>query len=314
MTEKSDRGSYGFVAAPRPSILVHGGAGAPAAWSDGCRAVVEAVHIDLAAGGEALDAAVKAVRMMEDDGRYNAGSGSVFRMDGETVEMDAAVMDSRGRMGCVAALREVKNPVRVAREVAETPHVLLAGPGAREFALRRGLGEVHVPSAHARERAARARAILVRGERTEWRPAWRSVDLRALWNFPKPYDEVVGGCDTVGAVVQDREGRFAVATSTGGATPMLCGRVGDSPLPGCGFWAGPAGAVTATGIGEEIIRALLARTVYDFLALGRTPLEAVRAGAALLPAEVSIGIIAIADGGLAWCANRDMALASRPSA
>ncbi len=304
----------GFVPAGRPAIVVHGGVGSSPEWSDGCRRAVEGAVGPLQEGGDALDAAVRAVVALEDDGRFNAGSGSVFRMDGKTVEMDAAVMDSRGMMGCVAALRGVKNPVRAARAVADTPHVFFAGEGARELAARRGVSEPHVPSAHARERVRRLLEQVRKDDRADWRAPWRSFDVRANWNFSTPYDEVLRGCDTVGAVAVDRAGRFAVANSTGGASPMLCGRVGDSPIPGCGFWAGPAGAVAATGVGEEIIRSLLARTVYDILSLGRSPLEAARAGVAIVPQGIAVGVLAVSAEGLAWCANREMSTACWPAA
>src|SRR5262245_13173709 len=115
-------------------ILVHGGVGSPAAWKDGCEKAAARALARLGSGADALDAAVEAATMLEDDGRYNAGSGSSLRLDGSTIEMDASVMDSRGGIGCVAAIRRVKNPVLVAREVMKSPHMLLCGEGAVGFA------------------------------------------------------------------------------------------------------------------------------------------------------------------------------------
>src|SRR5438094_555424 len=109
----------------RPAAVAHGGVGTPAADSDGCRAAVDAALAALAAGADPVDAAVAGTVVLEDDPRFNAGTGSVVRLDG-SVQMDASVMDSGGRFGAVAAVERVKNPVVVARAVLETPHLLLA--------------------------------------------------------------------------------------------------------------------------------------------------------------------------------------------
>src|SRR4051794_10470721 len=110
----------------RPAAIAHGGVGTSSEASDGCRRAVDAALALLARGVDPLEAAVAAVVVLEDDPRFNAGTGSIVRLDG-SVQMDASVMDSEGRFGAVATIERVKNPVTVARAVLETPHLLLAG-------------------------------------------------------------------------------------------------------------------------------------------------------------------------------------------
>ena len=122
-----------------------------------------------------------------------------------------------------------------------------------------------------------------------------------------PEDE---GCDTVGAVIRDEQGRYAATASTGGTLYMLKGRIGDSPLMGCGVYAGPRGAVAAAGIGEEIGRRFLAKTGYDWLADGMTAKVAAERGVALFPQAIDVGLLVIGEDDHAIAANRDMAAAS----
>ena len=291
------------------AILVHGGVGSPLSWQDGCQQAVEAARAVLRRTGDALAAAVEAVRVMEDDGRFNAGCGSSLRLDGKTVEMDAAVMDSRGKLGAVAAISRVRNPVLAARAVADTPHVALAGQGATALARRLGLSGAFRPSSFALERWRWWQGALQRRRVGEVPDDWRGFDLQRHWNFPTSYDAVFQPHDTVGAVVRGPDGGFAVASSTGGASPMLRGRVGDVPFIGCGFFAGQHGAVAVTGIGEEIIRRMLARVVYDRLAAGAAPQAACEEGVALLPETVAVGAIAVSAEEQGVAANREMACA-----
>lgn len=287
----------------RFGIAVHGGVGSPTSFADGCQRAAEAGFAVLKNNGSSLDAVTEAARLMEDDGRFNAGSGSSLRVDGKTIEMDASLMDSEGRLGVVACIRDVKNPILVAREVMNTPHVILSGEGAVRFARLRGFAPYYNPTERARENFRKFRE-LVRNGRLEGR--WSGFNLRENWNFSASYEEVFEG-DTIGAVAVDRQGRLAVANSTGGASPMLCGRVGDSPLIGCGFYAGPSAAVATTGLGEEIIRKMLARYVYDLIASGEEVQAACRKGVDLYPKEVPIGVIAISRRGVGQANNRDMA-------
>lgn len=296
-----------------PIILTHGGAGAPASLKDGPQTAAEAGLARLLSGGGALDACVAATVVLEDDPRFNAGTGSNLRLDGQTLEMDAAVMTDDGRSGAVANLAAVRNPVLVAAEVrARTPHLLLAGEGALRFARRLGFPEYDPVTPKARNKLERARKGL-RGELADDEEfgSWRGRDLRALWNFAADctiydpeYDQRLG--DTVGAVARDGDGHFAAASSTGGTLVMLRGRIGDTPIIGCGLYAGPAGAATATGVGEEIVRRFLSKTVYDWIAAGLHPQEACRRGVALFPDEFGVGVLAVGKDGHGWASNRDM--------
>lgn len=287
-------------------IVTHGGAAAPSAYRDGCEQAARIGKEILDGGGSALEAAVAAVAHLEDDGRFNAGSGSVLRMDGVSIEMDAAVMDTTGRLGAVAAVHDIKNPVHLALAVADTPHVLMVSEGAVAFARRRGFPvHVHQPSERARK-IYREICERLKGRDYSDMPAWERFDLIANWNFSRSPEEALAACDTVGAVALDREGRLAVATSTGGAAPMLRGRVGDTPLIGCGFYAGEHGAVAATGLGEEIIRRMLSLRVYERLAAGADPQQACDWGVAQVPDHVDVGIIAVNARGTGRATNREM--------
>ncbi|HZQ62179.1 MAG TPA: isoaspartyl peptidase/L-asparaginase [Casimicrobiaceae bacterium] len=284
--------------AARPLVVVHGGTSSPRVLDDGC-------HIAARAGAQlhrehdALAMAVHTVVALEDDGRFNAGSGAVTAIDGSTIEMDAAVMDSRDRLGAVAAIRDVRNPVLVAREVADSPHWLLVGEGAQRFARAVGLRNPHEVSPRRPRREAVAEDIdLVRLER--------------MWNFPAPFatarSRLTGG-DTVGAVARDAKGGFAAAASTGGLSHKLLGRVGDTPAVGCGFYAGARGAFAITGIGERIVRAQLAFRLHQWLEQDVALVEAMQRGLALFDASIAVGMIGIDAHGGAVCANRDMAFA-----
>ncbi len=294
-----------------PSVLIHGGAGTPESWSDGCEQAAEVALASLAENDDALEAATAAAVSLENDGRFNAGWGSTLRLDGETVEMDASLMTSDGRIGAVAAIPEVIHPIRVAREVLDCPHILLAGEGALRFAQNSGL-EVRPdgPPPRVRERFERTRKKIEKaGDLGAVNVRWQGVDGKRLWNFPDPAPNWLPGCDTIGAVVRDSQGRLAVSNSTGGAVPMLSGRVGDSPLPGAGFWCGPEAAVCATGIGEEITKHLVSKTVYDWLAEGVSPEEACARAVALFPETIHFGLIVLTATGGASGSNTTMAQA-----
>lgn len=228
-----------------PAIAIHGGAGTirkaemsaarAAPYKDALARALEAGHSVLQGGGTALDAATAAVAAMEDSPLFNAGRGAVYNADGRH-EMDAAVMDGRTlRAGAVACVEKVKNPILAARAVMEhSRHVLLAGKGAERFAGRQGLKMVN---------------------QRYFGTAARFEALRR--NLRSHHG-------TVGAVALDRDGNLAAATSTGGTTGKLPGRIGDSPLVGAGTYAdNRACAVSGTGLGEAFIRALVA---YDVAA------------------------------------------------
>ncbi|MDQ1924820.1 isoaspartyl peptidase/L-asparaginase [Massilia pseudoviolaceinigra] len=274
------------------AIVVHGGAGAGRDLDYGCVQAALAAREQLDQDGDALDAAIAAVLALENDSRFNAGTGAALGLDGTTIEMDACVMDTRGRLGAVAGLRAVKNPVLVARDVSRTPHCLLSGEGAERFA--RAMG--HAPYREVSDKARRAHKKMIDQLAGDGQamPGADNNDFARFWNYAcSPAFAAKSGCDTVGAVVRDQDGHFAVAGSTGGSAPSLLGRVGDTPIIGSGFYAGPHGAVAATGIGEHIMRHMLASTVYHWIASGTALDEALRRGVGLFPDDVSVGLIAV---------------------
>ncbi|MBI2218692.1 MAG: isoaspartyl peptidase/L-asparaginase [Candidatus Rokubacteria bacterium] len=225
-----------------PSIVVHGGAGADPLEGrdelrDGVRAAVDAGWHVLASGGAALDAIERAVTVLEDHPRFNAGRGSVLTSAG-TVEMDASIMEGdRLECGAVAAVPRIANPISLARKVLDSRgHVLLVGEGALAFARRVGIVECD-PEALVTDRQRRRHAA-------------------ALAQLP----------GTVGAVALDRHGTVAAATSTGGMSGKLPGRVGDSAVIGAGTYADSSiGGVSCTGDGEAIMRVVLARRTLEYL-------------------------------------------------
>jgi len=244
----------------KPGIAVHGGAGE---WnldsegekrvSKGLREALEAGFGILVSGGSAIDAVTEAVSVLEDSGVFNAGSGSVLNSAGYG-ELDAGVMYGPTMFsGAVAAVR-VKNPVRLARAVMErTSHVILCCDGAETFAKVLGLGlEVFKPG---EEQVRRYRDLISR------------IDGEGIPPYVRANREVVkriletGIHGTVGAVAIDSEGGLAAATSTGGIWLKLPGRVGDTPIPGAGFYADREIACSATGVGEAIMTLSLCRSI-----------------------------------------------------
>ena len=285
--------------------MVHGGAGGSMAWEDGCRKAAGAGLRALVSGGESLCAVVDAVVVLEDDGRFNAGSGCELGLDGVTIEMDASVMDTRGRLGAVSCIQNVRNPVLVARAVADTPHCLLTADGALRLA--RALG--HQPYYSATDAARRNHVeILDRLESAGQAVCYvNNEDFLRYWNYavPPAFATPVA-CDTVGAVARDASGHFAVAGSTGGSAPALLGRVGDTALVGSGFYAGPLGAIAATGVGEHIMRHMLAREVYQWVADGMPLARALQRGVDLVDKRIAIGLIGVTRSEQGACSNRSM--------
>ena len=287
------------------AVVVHGGAGTSRDHEDGCVLAARRALAQLEINGDALDAAIGAVTMMEDDGRFNAGSGSVLGLDGATVEMDAAIMDTRGRLGAVACVQAVQNPVHLARAVADTPHWLLVGEGAGRFA--RTIGMPDASPVSERQRTAHRRLLAQLAGSMPVMPGLDRSLIEHYWNYNTPMRLPEGvACDTVGAVVRGADGHFAVACSSGGSAPALLGRVGDAPIIGSGFFAGPEGAVAATGIGEQIVRHLLARTVYGWIADGIPLRDALQRGVALFTPDIKVGLIAVSRTDAGAFSNSDM--------
>ena len=227
------------------AIVIHGGAGQITSTSEREHEVLlEAVKSGaevLASGGSALDAVEKAVLVMEDSGLFNAGSGSCLNIAGE-VEMDAAIM-SGGRAGAVACVKRIKNPIKAARKVMElTDHVILSGEFAERFAIKMGLETSNFIT---EEKMERYRKLMEVFNRKEW---YYKLNKDLLDRYP----ELIHG--TVGAVAIDSKRELAAATSTGGVWLKLPGRVGDSAVIGAGTYADERVAISATGIGEYIIK------------------------------------------------------------
>ncbi|HXA98558.1 MAG TPA: isoaspartyl peptidase/L-asparaginase [Candidatus Dormibacteraeota bacterium] len=241
-----------------PALIVHGGAGADPGGRDelrsGMREAVAAGWRALAGGGSALDAVEASVRSLEDHPRFNAGRGSVLTSEG-TVENDASIMEGDMlRNGAVAAVSGVRNPITLARRIMEDGHhSLFAGPGVLDRARALGV-ELCDPAELITEHQRRRLAALQAG--------------------------------TVGAVALDRFGTIAAATSTGGTSGKLPGRVGDSALVGCGTYAeSTLGGVSCTGDGEAIIRVTLARRSLEILKTVGDPSHAAEVALSVLVEE-----------------------------
>lgn len=230
-------------------VVSHAGSASNPTQSDGPRRACLAGLQTLTQAKGSLKAAIAATRWLEDDARFNAGTGSNLRLDGTTVQMDASCMTSGGDFAAVAAIERVRNPVAVAERLLSTPHVLLVGEGATAFARRCGFADYDPATPAARERFRQVMAASDRAA-SDRVGEWSRAELERVWNFATPSREAWGS-DTVGSVVWDGE-TFAGALSSGGTTTVLLGRVGDVPLPGCGLYVGEGGAVAATGDGEHI--------------------------------------------------------------
>jgi beta-aspartyl-peptidase (threonine type) len=235
-----------------PSLIVHGGASdipddAVEACEAGCRRALQAGWSILSTGGHALEAIEASITILEDDPTFDAGYGSHLNQDGQ-VECDAIVMDAATlKAGSVAGLRHIKNPIRLARRVLEScPHMMLIAEGAERFAAQQ-----HIPLCAPED-------LISPAEREAWQHC--SEDAHAAANH-RGHDQ-----GTVGAVAIDSHGRLFAATSTGGICCKLPGRVGDSPLIGCGCYAdSETGGASSTGYGEAIMRIVMAKAATDSL-------------------------------------------------
>lgn len=216
------------------ALVIHGGAGAVSgrdysAALEKIREILSEVGADLARGCYCLEGVANAVEYMEDSGLYVAGRGSAPNSDGY-VELDASIMEGKTqRVGAIAAVRSIKNPIKGARKVMEAnKHVLLVGEGAENFLHRQN-------------------CVFVEDPNTYYQSA-ESDDGKRIHG-------------TVGAVARDASGCLAAATSTGGIFRKLPGRVGDSPIPGAGLWADSRIAVSCTGYGEYFLRTAAAHEI-----------------------------------------------------
>jgi beta-aspartyl-peptidase (threonine type) len=271
------------------ALIVHGGAGMiPPERYDaaraGCRAAVEAGWRVLLAGGSALDAAQAAIMALEDDPSFNAGTGAVLTADGRA-ELDAGLMDGESlHVGAVAGVQRIKNPIALARSVLASPHVLLVGAGAELFATESGIALCDPKALVTPEQRARWRRGYRDGDDVNTGPALGGLDVGGVGQ-PVHSDDHKHG--TVGAVAIDTQGRIAAGASTGGIASKHPGRVGDTPLPGCGYIAeNVLGGVSSTGHGEDFIRLTLARRALDYMAGGMSAQDAAEAAIRLLGERV----------------------------
>jgi beta-aspartyl-peptidase (threonine type) len=239
--------------AATPVLVIHGGAGVvakdvTAEREKAVRAVLQRAlekgYAQLKGGKPALDAVTAVITVLEDDPLFNAGKGAVFNHDGKN-ELDAAIMDgSTLRAGSVANVHRVKNPILLARAVMEkSPHVMLVGDGAEEFARGAGIELVDPKYFYTEDRWQQLQNALKQDREKNMAPA------------KAPHH------GTVGAVALDAQGHLAAGTSTGGMTDKRYGRVGDSPIIGAGTYANTKCAVSATGWGEYYIRANAAHDI-----------------------------------------------------
>jgi beta-aspartyl-peptidase (threonine type) len=243
----------------RWTVLVHGGAGdlrpeRKAHHAEGCARAAEAGAAVLREGGRALDAVEAAVRALEDDPLFNAGTGACLNEDG-LIELDASIMDGANlRGGGVTAMPPFANPISIARAALEDGrHVLYAGHGAARFALSKGFARATVEQ------------MRTDAAYTRWKEIRDGKATEKGW---------AGG--TVGAVARDADGHVASATSTGGMVDKAAGRVGDSPILGAGTWADDLlGAASTTGHGESFLRTAFACRVVEGLAQGEIERRAV---------------------------------------
>ena len=236
----------------KPALIVHGGAwDIPEEAVDACRCGCQRALADgwsvLSKGGDALDAIEAAITVLEDDPVFDAGYGSHLNLDGR-VECDAIVMDGATlHAGAACALQRVKNPIRLARAILENcPHMMLVAEGAERFATQKGIA------------LCKAKELISEAEREAWLKCREDQHAAA---HHRGHEQ-----GTVGAVAMDQRGNLFAATSTGGTCCKLPGRVGDSPLIGCGCYAdAEAGGVSCTGYGEAIMKIVMAKTAVDLL-------------------------------------------------
>jgi len=272
------------------AIVVHGGAGhVPAEHADkykaGCKEAALLGWRILREGGSALDGIEAAVRALEDNPIYNAGTGAGLTNEG-SIELDAGMMEGKAlKVGAVAGVELIKNPISLAHKVMDSPHVLLVGKGAQEFAIEQGIPLCKFEDLLSEQRyqqwKERHAAQVVEGAEGMEEPRYHRREVRPQ---PGRGEEKHG---TVGAVALDSSGTLAAATSSGGIPNKYPGRVGDSPLIGCGFYADDLAAISCTGYGEDFIRLLIAKRAADIVACGVAAQDAAEATIAILKAKAT---------------------------
>ncbi len=258
------------------TLVIHGGAGniTPAImnkeqeeqYTAGLKEALDKGYDVLSKGGAALDAVVMAISVLEDNPLFNAGRGAVFTKKGLN-EMDASLMDGSNLMaGAIAGVRNIKNPIKLAREVMlHSGHVFLSGEGAAEFALGKGI------------EMAPDEYFFNRSRYDQWVEI-RDTDFYQLDHKDDNLKGTVPNTDykygTVGAVAWDEQGNIAAGTSTGGMTNKRFGRIGDSPVVGAGTYANNITCgISCTGHGEHFLRAVVAHDVSCLMEYKGLPLK-----------------------------------------
>jgi N4-(beta-N-acetylglucosaminyl)-L-asparaginase len=238
--------SFSAVAPGGPIVL--------STWNFGLAANVEAWKI-LSTGGRALDAVEAGVKVPESDPKETSvGFGGLPDRDGH-VTLDACIMDELGRCGSVAFLEHIEHPISVARAVMEkTPHVMLVGKGALQFALANGF---------------KKRKLLTPESEKAWKQWAKTAQYKPVANIENH--------DTIGMIALDTNQNLSGACTTSGMAYKLHGRVGDSPIIGAGLYVdNEIGAATATGVGEEVIRIVGCHLVVELMRQGNSPEDACR--------------------------------------
>jgi beta-aspartyl-peptidase (threonine type) len=314
-------GSIVLAAQQKPvkwAVVVHGGAGVierksmspetDAAYRAGLKEALKAAEDVLSRGGSSLDAVEAAIKLLEDNPLFNAGKGAVFTAGGKN-ELDAAVMDgSTLKAGAVAGVTRTKHPISLARAVMEkSPHVMLIGAGADEFAASVGLEQVD-PSYFFTERRWQSLIRQLKKEGLPLPPRPAGAPPPPAAPAPQMEPPAAHKYGTVGVVALDHEGNLAAGTSTGGTQAKKWNRVGDSPIIGAGTYASNQScAVSATGTGEYFIRLTVARTIcalvqYKGMTLQAAVDEVVQKQLTALKGDG--GVIAMTpDGQVAWSFN-----------
>lgn len=284
--------SVGTPAGARPIVL--------STWNFGMKANKEAWPI-LSGGGRALDAVEAGARITEGDPDVSSvGYGGLPDRDGR-VTLDACIMDEHGNCGSVAFLENIRHPVSVARMVMErTPHVMLVGEGALQFALVCGFKKEN---------------ILTKPAEKAWKEWLKTADYKPIIN--------VENHDTIGIVALDQHGNLSGACTTSGLAYKMHGRVGDSPIIGAGLYVdNEVGAATATGVGEEVIRIVGCHLVVELMRQGYAPDDACKAAVERIlkknPArakEVQVGFLALNKQGVygSYCLQPGFSYAVRTS-
>jgi len=256
------------------SLIIHGGAwdipdSEVDAHRNGCFNALKTGWKILLSGGTAIDAVEQAIRSMENDPTFDAGYGSHLNLLGQ-VELDASIMSGKTlRCGAVAAVHKIRNPITLARLImAESEHILFVGEGAERFAKENGL-ELCKPD-----------ELITKRELKRW----SALKLRKNYKTKDAFKKRKRPSDTVGAVALDKDGNICAGTSTGGTMNKYPGRIGDSPLIGCGTYAdNEIGGVSTTGWGEAMIKVVMAKTVIDLMDVNEgNPQEAASKGIAIL--------------------------------